>query len=78
MVLTHTFIIRIEVVCISRLKLIMHCYYHSMQDLIKAMNKVLAKDISDNIKLTYNNVSGKVTVQLKSGYQLFLNERLSI
>jgi len=53
-------------------------YYHSVQDLIKAMNKVLAKHISDNIKLTYNSVSGKVTVQLKSGYQLFLNERLSI
>ena len=53
-------------------------YYHSVQDLIKAMNKVLAKDISDNIKLTYNSVSGKVTVQLKSRYQFFLNERLSI
>ncbi len=53
-------------------------YYETVQELIKAMNKVLARDVNDNIKLTYNVLTGKVTVQLKNGYQLVLTGRLSI
>ena len=33
-----------------------------MQDLVKAVNKALAKNVNDNIKLTYNALNGKVTV----------------
>ncbi len=53
-------------------------YYETVRDLIKATNKVLARDINDNIKLTYNALTGKVTVQLKNGYQIILTGRLSI
>ena len=53
-------------------------YYQSMQDLVKAVNKALAKNVNDNIKLTYNALNGKVTVQLKNGYQLGLIGRMSI
>ena len=42
------------------------------------MNKVLARDVNNNIKLTYNALTGKVTAQLKNGYQLVLTGRLSI
>ena len=45
-------------------------YYESMQDLIQAANRTLAKNVNDNIKLTYNAVSGKVTVELNNGYEL--------
>ena len=47
-------------------------YYHSMQDLVKAVNKALAKNVNDNIKLTYN------AVKEKNGYQLGLFCRMSI
>ena len=53
-------------------------YYQSMQDLVKAVNKALARNVNDNIKLTYNTLNGKVTVQLKNGYQLGLIGRMSI
>ena len=53
-------------------------YYQSMQDLVKAVNKALARNVNDNIKLTYNALNGKVTVQLKNGYQLGLIGRMSI
>ena len=53
-------------------------YYQSMQDLVKAVNKALDKNVNDNIKLTYNALNGKVTVQLKNGYQLGLIGRMSI
>ena len=53
-------------------------YYQSMQDLVKAANKALARNVNDNIKLTYNTLNGKVTVQLKKGYQLGLIGRMSI
>ncbi len=53
-------------------------YYETVQDLIKATNKVLARDVNDNIKLTYNALTGKVTVQLKNGYEIILTGRLSI
>ena len=36
-------------------------YYQSMQELIKAANKALTRNVSDNIKLTYNAFTGKVT-----------------
>ena len=49
-----------------------------MQDLVKAVNKPLAKNVNDNIKLMYNTLKGKVTVQLKNGYQLGLIGRMSI
>ena len=53
-------------------------YYNSMQELVKAVNKALARNVNDNIKLTYNALNGKTTVQLKNGYQLSLAERMSI
>ena len=55
-------------------------YYNSMQELVKAVNKALARNVNDNIKLTYtyNALNGKSTVQLKNGYQLSLAERMSI
>ncbi len=53
-------------------------YYETVQNLIKAMNKELVRVVNDNIKLTYNALTGKVTVQLKNGYQIILTGRLSI
>ena len=53
-------------------------YYQSMQDFVKAVNKALARNVNDNIKLTYNTLNGKVTVQVKKGYQLGLIGRMSI
>ena len=53
-------------------------YYSSIEGLIKATNTALAKDVNDNIVLTYNSVTRKVTVQLKNGYQLGLVGRLSV
>jgi hypothetical protein len=53
-------------------------YYETVQDLIKAVNKELAKVVNDNIKLSYNALTGKVTVQLKNGHQFILTGRLSI
>ena len=49
-----------------------------MEGLIKATNTALAKDVNDNIVLTYSSVTGKVTVKLKNGYQLGLIGRLSV
>ena len=49
-------------------------YYNSMQELVKAVNKALARNVNDNIKLTHNALNGKVTVQLKNGYLLSLAE----
>ncbi len=37
-------------------------YYETLQDLIKAINKALARDVNDNIRLTNNVLTGKVTV----------------
>ena len=53
-------------------------YYQSMQELIKAANKALSRNVSDNIKLTYNAFTGKVTVQIKSVFQFAAMKPLSI
>ena len=53
-------------------------HYQVIQDLIKATNKTLAKNVSDNIKLTVNALTGKVTVHIKNGYKLVLTGRMSI
>ena len=53
-------------------------YYQSMQELIKAANKALSRNVSDNIKLTYNALTGKVTVQIKNGFQFAVMKQLSI
>ena len=50
-------------------------YYQSMQELIKAANKALSRNASDNIKLTYNAFTGKVTIQRVS---VCCSETLSI
>ena len=42
-------------------------YYNSMKELVKAVNKVLARNVNDNMKLTYNALNGKATAQLKTG-----------
>ena len=48
-------------------------YYSSMEGLIKATNTAIAKNVNDNIVLTYNSVTGKVEVKLQNGYQLGLD-----
>ena len=53
-------------------------YYQPMQELIKAMNKALTRNINDNIKLTYNAFTGKVTVQIKNGFLFAVVKPLSI
>ena len=53
-------------------------YYQSMQEVIKAANKALFRNVSDNIKLTYNAFTGKVTVQIKNGFQFAVMKQLSI
>ena len=53
-------------------------YYQSMPELIKAANKALSRNVSDNIKLTYNALTGKVTVQIKNGFQFAVMKSLSI
>ena len=54
-------------------------YYETIQDLIKAVNKALAKDLGNgNIVLSSNALTGKVKVQLKSGYELYVNGKMSI
>ena len=53
-------------------------YYQSMQELIKAANKALSRNVCDNIKLTYNAFTGKVTVQIKNGFQFAVMKPLSI
>ena len=53
-------------------------YYQSMPELIKAANKALSRNVSDNIKLTYNALTGKVTVQIKNGFQFAVMKPLSI
>ena len=47
-------------------------YYTSAEDLIKAINAALVAtgDVSDNIKLTYNDLTKKVSVQIKNNCQL--------
>ena len=53
-------------------------YYQSMQELIKAANKALTRNVNDNIKLTYNAFTGKVAVQIKNGFQFAVMNPLSI
>ena len=53
-------------------------YYQSMPELIKAANKALSRNVSDNIKLAYNALTGKVTVQIKNGFQFAAMKPLSI
>ena len=54
-------------------------YYETMNDLAKSVNAALKRNIgNDNIRLTYNVRTEKVTVHVKNGYQLVIMERLSI
>ena len=55
-------------------------YYTSIEDLAKAINASLlvTGDVGDNILLTYNALTGKVTVQMKNGFQFGLVKPLSI
>ncbi len=53
-------------------------HYQSTQDIVKSVNKAFTRVVNDNIKLTYNPLNGKVTVQPKTGYQVFLLGRMSI
>ena len=53
-------------------------FYETMHDLVKSVNKTLAKDVSDNIKLTFNVRTEKVTVHLKNKHQLVVTNRMSI
>ena len=53
-------------------------YHQSIQELIKAMNKALTRNVNDNMKLTYNAFTGKVTVQIKNGFLFAVVKPLSI
>ena len=53
-------------------------FYETMPDLVKSVNKTLAKDVSDNIKLTFNVRTEKVTVHLKNKHQLVVTNKMSI
>ena len=55
-------------------------YYTSIEDLTKAINASLLAtgDVGDNILLTYNALTGKVTAQMKNGFQFGLVKPLSI
>ena len=54
-------------------------HYETIPDLIKDVNKALAKYAGNgNIVLSLNALTGKVKVQLKSGYGLSLFERMSL
>jgi hypothetical protein len=54
-------------------------YYETMNDLVKSINNSLKKETgNDNVRLTYNTRTEKVTIHLKSGYQLVITGRMSI
>jgi hypothetical protein len=54
-------------------------YYETMNDVVKSVNVALKKETkNDNIRLTYNVRTEKVTVHLKNGYQLVITGRMSI
>ena len=55
-------------------------YYTSIEDLTKAINASLLAtgDVGYNILLTYNALTGKVTAQMKNGFQFGLVKPLSI
>ena len=55
-------------------------YYTSIEDLAKAINASLLAtgDVGDNILLTHTALTGKVTVQMKNGFQFGLAKPLSI
>ena len=51
-------------------------YYSSMEGLIEATNTALAKDVNDNIVLTYISITGKVTVKLKKWVSVWFNRKI--
>ena len=54
-------------------------YYGTMDDLVKSVNAALKKNTrNDNIRLTYNVRTEKVTVHVKNSHQLVIIGRLSI
>ena len=46
--------------------------------LLQAANRTLAKNVNDNIKLKYNALNDKVTVELNNGYELGFFDQMSI
>ena len=53
-------------------------FYHTMTELIQAINESLKSRIESNIQLMYDKISEKVYVRLKNGYKLVLEEGLAI
>ena len=54
-------------------------YYETTNDLVKSVNAALKRNIgNDNIRLTYNVRTEKVTVHVKNSHQLGIMGRLSI
>jgi hypothetical protein len=53
-------------------------FYETMSDSVQSVNNTLAKAWSDNIKLTFNVRTEKVTVHLKNKHQLIVTDRMSI
>lgn len=52
-------------------------HYDTIKDLIDHINEWLRKTVSDNIQLTYNPTSEKVSVSVKNEYRLLLRGKLS-
>ena len=57
-----------------------HGHYTSMEDLIKGINTALVAtgEVGDNIKLTYNTFTRKVSFEIKNKYELALYKPVSV
>ena len=54
-------------------------YYETTNDLVKSVNAALKKETkNDNIRLTYNVRTEKVTIHLKNKHQLVITGRMSV
>ena len=54
-------------------------YYGTTNELVKSVNASLKKETrNDNIRLSYNVRTEKVTIHLKNGYQMVIRGRISI
>jgi hypothetical protein len=53
-------------------------HYATVNDLVKAINEALAKNVGNNIKITYNSVTTKTTVEIKPSYGFSPSSLISV
>ena len=54
-------------------------YYETTNELVKSVNASLKKETkNDNVRLSYNVRTEKVTIHIKNGYQMVITGRMSI